>query len=339
MSEDYLPSDVADRATADHNEASWNYLHTNDFGPDVPYNDAYGFGTGQDLANVELAGGIGQATMYGGTPQGTATPVPQYSSNGYLQTNFPENNSFGHVQAQEGTSNAADQYPSDEDQIWRDHEALSNFQNMAGGNGQEQFLNDFNTEPWNTFQPLAGSEGFPEPAHPVYYEPNMHRNFNNTLNPSPARVDSGQPRTINRPEMTSAHGNATMSSGRPRGPTPAKSNSLGKTPHHSRFGNMQGASGDRYPPARAVAENYAATHNGNIDESDDENQGNEEDEDSEEGDVPNYVTFETYEENDPMIVQNPLQDGRGRTGTRNGHQVWFNPRSSKWRKLQLLYPI
>ena len=53
------------------------------------------------------------------------------------------------------------------------------------------------------------------------------------------------------------------------------------------------------------------------------------DEESEKADVPNEVPYETYEEDDPLIVQDPLQPKWGRTGTRNGQEVWFNPETSK----------
>ncbi len=47
--------------------------------------------------------------------------------------------------------------------------------------------------------------------------------------------------------------------------------------------------------------------------------------------VSDQVTFETYEENDPLItVDHPIQKGWGRTGKRNGEEVWFNPETRKW---------
>ena len=48
--------------------------------------------------------------------------------------------------------------------------------------------------------------------------------------------------------------------------------------------------------------------------------------------VSNAVAFETFEEDDPSIVVAPQQKGWGRTGTRNGQEVWFNPETSEWRK-------
>ena len=62
------------------------------------------------------------------------------------------------------------------------------------------------------------------------------------------------------------------------------------------------------------------------------------DKESEEENVPNRVNHETYDENDPQINENPTQKGWGRTGERNGQEVWFNEETRKWRKSQLLKP-
>ena len=60
--------------------------------------------------------------------------------------------------------------------------------------------------------------------------------------------------------------------------------------------------------------------------------------DRETGTVPIAVAHETYEGNNPQIVENPTQKGWGRTGMRNGQQVWFNDETGKWRKLLPLHP-
>ena len=75
------------------------------------------------------------------------------------------------------------------------------------------------------------------------------------------------------------------------------------------------------PPAAA---NDGAVNDGNSDEPEEQ---------SEEADTPDQPTFETYEENDPLIQADNPQRGWGRTGTRNGQEVWFNPDTSLWRKL------
>lgn len=49
---------------------------------------------------------------------------------------------------------------------------------------------------------------------------------------------------------------------------------------------------------------------------------------------PSEVEFETYEENDPHIEKDPPRKEWGRTGRRNGQEVWFNPQTMEWRKYQ-----
>lgn len=75
---------------------------------------------------------------------------------------------------------------------------------------------------------------------------------------------------------------------------------------------------------------------GNYEAVDDENP--EELDEGSEGNTPDQPEFETYEENDSMIHPDPLQRGWGRTGRRNGQEVWFNPGTSLWRKLHFLLP-
>ena len=69
----------------------------------------------------------------------------------------------------------------------------------------------------------------------------------------------------------------------------------------------------------------------------DSGRDNEDDEDGddeydEEEDSPSQIISVTYPVNDPLIVEDPIQKGWGRTGIRNGSEVWFNPRTYKWRK-------
>lgn len=53
----------------------------------------------------------------------------------------------------------------------------------------------------------------------------------------------------------------------------------------------------------------------------DDAEDSDSDEEYEVADVSNRISFETYEENDPLIVQDPLRKQWGRTGTRNGREV------------------
>ena len=42
------------------------------------------------------------------------------------------------------------------------------------------------------------------------------------------------------------------------------------------------------------------------------------------------VEYPTYRADDPFIVEDPLQEEWGRTGQRNGQEVWFNPETNEW---------
>ena len=58
---------------------------------------------------------------------------------------------------------------------------------------------------------------------------------------------------------------------------------------------------------------------------------------SESSTVSDEVEYETYKENDPLIVEDPPKDRWGRTGKRDGQEVWFNPEESYWRKFHSLH--
>ena len=59
-------------------------------------------------------------------------------------------------------------------------------------------------------------------------------------------------------------------------------------------------------------------------------EGGDDDNESEQEGAPISNRFPTYEENDASIREDPHQKDRGRTGNRNGHEVGFNPQTSKW---------
>ena len=65
---------------------------------------------------------------------------------------------------------------------------------------------------------------------------------------------------------------------------------------------------------------------------DDEDDEDGDEEHDEEDDSPSQVISVSYPVNDPLIVEDPIQKGWGRTGIRNGSEVWFNPKTYKWRK-------
>lgn len=218
------------------------------------------------------------------------------------------------------------------DELWEEHEGLGDFQYSAGDNSQQQPPTDIVLARFTEIEALIANGELPEFVDSVHEGPYSQGNVDNTFNPPPDRVDSGQPTTVNERGMDSAHGTTSSPSQTIRAPTAP--NGLGNNIYNPGFDNTQGVSGDRSPVVSTVVENSAVVENVRVIESDD---GNKEDEQgSEEGnedeDVPNYVNFETFQERDPAIVENPQRTGYGRTGMRNGHQVWFNPTTGKWRK-------
>ena len=65
---------------------------------------------------------------------------------------------------------------------------------------------------------------------------------------------------------------------------------------------------------------------------DDEDDEDKDEEYYEEEDLSSQVVSVTYPVNDPLIVEDHVQKGWGRTGIRDGNEVWFNPKICKWRK-------
>ena len=57
---------------------------------------------------------------------------------------------------------------------------------------------------------------------------------------------------------------------------------------------------------------------------------NEFDDESESSCHIDEVEYPTYRADDPLIVEDPPQEEWGRTGQRNGQQVWFNPETKEW---------
>lgn len=112
---------------------------------------------------------------------------------------------------------------------------------------------------------------------------------------------------------------------------PEASNTLGAAVQHPGPSDVQEA-----PTVMAPAVNTptAAGHQAVGDQNSDDS-----DEESEDGNTPDQPDFETFKEDDPMIQCHPEQNGWGRTGTRNGQDVWFNRRTSLWRKLLPLFPL
>ena len=105
--------------------------------------------------------------------------------------------------------------------------------------------------------------------------------------------------------------------------TPAASFQASNGFAHPGPSDMQRASSTTNPTELSRPNNsHEAGDDGNSDESDQE---------SEESDTPYY---ETYDQDDPLIIPDVAQPGRGQTGRRNGQEVWFNPETKEWRELK-----
>lgn len=228
---------------------------------------------------------------------------------------------------------------------------------LEGGlnNSQPLFQFEFSAEDWKAYDDHMANEDFPEipdtetqhgqrierrlekakssgdskhhsrqqhhayqHVGPVYHDPYSPGNIDDSSNLTESPMDSRQWSAVNTPAMDSGYGTAAMSRETTHALMSATPYQLGNTVGHSSSGNMQGASYDMYAAANSPTDDTHGAY----------------DEDDEEEDVPSQPTFETFEERDPLIVQNPRKAKWGQTGTRNGLEVWFNPETSKWRKLQ-----
>ena len=134
---------------------------------------------------------------------------------------------------------------------------------------------------------------------------------------------SRQRSPVNTPGVDSGYDTAAVFREATRGlapATPQANNAVGR-PGPS---NAQGTSYATTTAARGPSvEDYADVDDRHSDEPDDES----------EHVVASYeVEYETYEEHDPLIEQDPSRDNWGQTGMRNEQQVWFNPKTKQWRK-------
>lgn len=221
-------------------------------------------------------------------------------------------------------SNVEDEAPYDQAQIWEDHDELSNFQY----GGPQEFPIDFNSEEWKDVENYIANGDFADISNPIDQELYPQGNIDDSFNPAQLPVNSQQWSPFTTPVIDAGYDTAGISRGASDGPVPAKHNELVNAVEHSSASNTQGASYSIYSATHSFAEEgSAAMGDAEADESEDE-------EEEEEEDLPDQVKFETYIENDPLIVQSPRQRGWGRTGTRNGQEVWFNPRNLRWRKSQ-----
>ena len=345
MSQEYASGYYAQQGAESVDQVYEDLLGPNDFDQDFHYDNNFDVGAYQGSANVEFNDfdtapnppqmpndgeqwstvntpgmnfGWNSAATSADFPQGTMYPAPVHVGDDVPQSPFAADQYFGHEGIQNGLSNVADQPQLDEDQSGKDHDGISSFENASGNLNQQNlsFLT-FNEEDWQFIADQMANIDYSETPRPECHEPYPHGNFDNSFNPTQPPVDSHQWSAVDTPGSDSAYATASM----PGETTPGRSGDMIQTAN---------------PP---TDENNELHEDDGEDEGEDENEDEDEDED-EDVVVPNGPISETYDERDPLIVENPsrVKKGQkwiklGRTGRRNGQEVWFNKDTSKWRKL------
>ena len=110
------------------------------------------------------------------------------------------------------------------------------------------------------------------------------------------------------------------------------------------FGPIDNGVGSQQQPYLTTTQRPLVTRDEKDDDPNDSDRDDEDDEDAdeeydEEDDSPSQVISVSYPVNDPLIVEDPIQKGWGRTGTRDGSEVWFNSKTYKWRKWPSPVPL
>lgn len=308
------------------------------------------------MANTPgMDSGYDSTVMFSETPYSMLHSVPEHFGNDAFQNDFSADNPFL-GQGQKGPSDVGNQPQVDEDQFWTNDEEVPSIQNVSGNDAQQQFPLTFTEEEWENIGNQVGDGDFLETFIPANYEVFFDGNVDSPLNTTQTPVDNQQWSAVDTPGADSGNATASLPTETTRGPGSTAPYQLGNAVDHSSLGNMQGGSGDVDTTANPVTDENNDVHedeneDGEDDENGDEKEDEEEDEDEDvdvDVNVPHDTDFETYEEHDPLIVETPPPPPKenskrpppkwGRTGTRNGQEVWFNPTTSKWRKCSLPAP-
>ena len=308
---------------------------------DGAYDFAQLLGKGPIVNTPAIDSGYGSAVMSKETTYGMTSQAPHQSDNESLQNDFSAENSFDQVQVQDNTINVPDQLPFDEDQFWKDEAEILRFQNYTAAGGEPQFKLDFDAGDWKSYENSVIKETMSEDADTdkqrilkrlekgkfkgqqyqnlkhsasTHRAPPLRRDLGNFSDYALTSGDDQERVKINPVPLNSESDSAT------HGLMLPTHNQLSDVVGYSGPGEVQRTTGDIHPVADSLVNEVPDT-DGECDGGGAEA-------------IPQEPTFETYEELDPLIVQDPRQDKCGRTGRRNGLEVWFNPESSKWRKSQ-----
>lgn len=247
---------------------------------------------------------------------------------------------FSRSQPGNSLSRLESQPQHDENQSWNDQQESSNSPNDAGNSGQQKSPFDFDNEDWKNH---ANEMTSGDPSQTSNTGVQEHQGtFNDLQNEDNASFLYQSPYSnlskplqplTNTQQESAVHTPAIDSRYRPVAIPGETAHDLVPTTH-CQLDNTVGLAGRQGLP---IAVNPAVNalrsdHHAAADEAKSDNSDGEQ----EQNDVPNQAAFETFEENDPLILPDePVQKGWGRIGQRNGTEVWFNPDTSKWRELQL----
>ena len=353
MSQEYASGYDAQQGAEPVDQVYENLLGLDDFDQDFLYDTNFDFGAYQESANLEfndfdtapnppqmseVSGqwstvitpgmnfGYNSAVTSGDFAQGTMYPAPVHVVDDVPQDIFAADQYFGHQGIQQGLPNGADQPQLNVDQSGKDQDGISSSENVSGNLNQQNFPLTFTAEDWQFIEDQAANGDFSQIPDSENQGPYSHGNFDTSFIPTQPPVDSYQWSAVDTSGMDSAYATASM----PRETTHGQ---ITATPS-----NMQEGSGDLIQTANPPADEDNDLYE---DENEDENEDEVEDEDEDVNVVvPNGPACETYDEYDPLIVENPSRVQRdkkwiilGRTGRRNGQEVWFNKETLKWRKL------
>ena len=365
MSQEYASGYDAQQGAEPVNQVYEDLYGPDDFGQDFLYDNNFDFGAYQESANLEfndfdtapnppqVSEGSGQwptvntpginfgynsAVTSGDFAQGMMYPAPVHVVDDVPQDVFAADQYFGHHGIQQGLPNGADQPQLNVDQSGKDYDGISSSENVSGNLNQQNFPLTFTAEDWQFIEDQAANGDFSQIPDSEYQGPYSHGNLDNSFNPVQPPVDSYQWSAVDTSGMDSAYATASMPMETTHGQLMATPNDFDNAVGHAGPGNMQGGLGGTTQTANPPTDEDNELY-------EDENEDEEEDEVEDEDEhvnviVPNGPACETYDEYDPLIVENPSRVQRdkkwiilGRTGRRNGQEVWFNKETLKWRKL------
>ena len=232
--------------------------------------------------------------------------------------------SFGEIQPEDGLTDS--QYQPD---FQFDMTASEDWQNLvADGSFSQLPYIDPHDE-----QRIVGHAEIPKQSGTWKHSSRLHHIqshtspvYHNTSAASPSlhSVGNGEEPFVDTPGIDSGYGTLNPSREATFGPLPATPRQTSSAVQHSGLGNMNGGLDSNQSP-----DTYNVRTEGAQEELAEDDQG---------FDPADDLNF--YPE-DPItgVIESRPRNGWGRTGTRNGVEVWFNPETEQWRKLQCLCSI